>query len=359
VIDALNVRSPASERAHGFHEIAAPDSPYTNNNHTKTLAYRPPDEDIVLQDDGLRIFHQAEWVVGHVRSGQKLVMAARWDQTNGASYRLEVNGKAVPGSMAFPAGPEAWNETLIEVPAELLRDGENRFLLARLRSSESDAELYYFWFLQAARKDSAPNLVDTAEPGSVAPDPPEAPSAIPAGPALQAADKHIPHGMAAMLSKLTLMDSVDVEDDVSEGDHDFMEDFAPGAPYGHNYHRKTLGYASPLEHLTVSDEGRRIYHQARWIVNGLRPGVPLRVVARYDHSLGGSYALKVNGKRAPGRLAFPGRPGDAFDEASIEVPGPMLVAGTNRFELTRVSPGPLDAEIYYLWFYQPRREAAR
>jgi hypothetical protein len=227
VIDALNIRSPASELAHGFREIAAPDSPYTNNNHTKTLAYRPPDQEIVLQDDGLRIFHQAEWVVGHVRSGEKLVMAARWDQTNGASYRLEVNGKAVPG-----------------------------------------------------------------------------------------------------------------------------------APYGHNYHQKTLGYASPLQHLTITDEGRRIYHQARWTVDGLRPGVPLRVVARHDHSLGGRYALKVNGKRAPGELVFPGRPSDAFDEAVIEVPGPMVVAGANRFELTRVSPGPLDAEIYYLWFYQPRREAS-
>ena len=360
VIDALNIRSPASELAHGFREIAAPDSPYTNNNHTKVLGYRPPDHEIVLQDDGLRIFHQAEWVVDHVRSGERLVMAARWDQTNGASYRLEVNGKPVPGSLAFPGGPEAWNETFTEIPAELLRDGENRFLLTRVRSAESDAELYYFWFLQAARKESGSDLVDTAEPGPAAPvSLEEAPSAVPAGPsALRTADKHTPHGTASKLSELALMDSVDVQDDTSEKDHDFVEDFAPGAPYGHNHHRKTLGYASPLEHLTVTDEGRRIYHQARWIVNGVRPGAPLRVVARYDRSLGGTYVLKVNGRRAPGELVFPGRPSDAFDEASIEVPGSMLVAGANRFELTRVNPGPLDAEIYYLWFYQPRREAS-
>jgi arabinofuranosyltransferase len=357
VIDALNIRSPASERAHGFREIAAPDSPYTNNNHTKVLGYRPPDGDIVLQDDGLRIFHQAEWVVSHVRSGRRLLVVARWDQTNGARYRLEVNGRLVPGSLALPGGPEAWNEALIEVPAELLRDGDNRFLLTRERSSESDAELYYLWFLQAAGKEAS-SLVDTAEPDPPAPVPLDVPPGRPAEPARRAADKHTPHAMASRLSRLALVDSVDVQDGTSERDHDFVEDFAPGAPYGHNYHQKTLGYASPLGHVTITDEGRRIFHQARWTVDGVRPGVPLRVVARHDHSLGGSYALKVNGARVPGLLVLPGGPRDAFDEAAIEVPGSMLATGANRFELTRVSPGLLDAEIYYLWFYQPRREAS-
>jgi hypothetical protein len=88
-------------------------------------------------------------------------MVARYDHTGSATYRLEVNGRLVPGELAMPGGDESWDEAVLNVPAEYLADGVNEFRLTNSEQSESNAEIYYLWFLQAG-DGSAPESAPTA-----------------------------------------------------------------------------------------------------------------------------------------------------------------------------------------------------
>ena len=149
-----------------------------------------------------------------------------------------------------------------------------------------------------------------------------------------------------------VVDRLDLEDPSSEEEHDFVEEFLPQAPYGHNYHSKTLPYVenSPM---VVEDDGRRIYHAARWRIAGVQADRPLRMVVRHDGSGQPSrYRLLVNGHELETELRFPWT-SPQWSEVAITVPATALVQGENRFELIRVRTNPGDAELYHLWFLQP------
>ncbi len=151
LVDRIDVEIPESEAAHEFEEIFALEAPYGHNYHDKVLAYLGSGQPRVLRDEGRRIFHQATWVVREVSADEDLQVIVRHDHAVGMRYQVEVNGRENPEGLEFPGLPEQWGETRMIIPRELLRDGENRFLITRDRSFEGDAELFHMWFLQATR----------------------------------------------------------------------------------------------------------------------------------------------------------------------------------------------------------------
>ena len=149
VVDTLDWAVDASETAHGFEEHEPPDAPYEASWHTKLLRYRPPLDDVQLEDDGRRIYGWAQWQVFNVSSARDLVLVGRHDYTGAASYTVEVNGHAVPEPLVTAGRPdEWWGETWVRIPKELLVDGANTVRITRQPESERDAEWYYMWFLQ-------------------------------------------------------------------------------------------------------------------------------------------------------------------------------------------------------------------
>jgi hypothetical protein len=151
LVDRIDVELPESEAAHEFEEIFALEAPYGHNHHDKVLAYLGAGQPRVLRDEGRRIFHQATWVVRGVSADEDLQVIVRHDHAVGIRYQVEVNGRKNPEDLEFPGLPEQWGETRMIIPRELLRDGENRFLITRDQSLEGDAELFHMWFLQATR----------------------------------------------------------------------------------------------------------------------------------------------------------------------------------------------------------------
>ncbi len=171
VVDLLDPEDEASQKAHAFEEIYAPNGPHLHNYHPKLLAYRPPNQAVSLYDVGRRIGYQAQWQVKNVSAHKDLVMVVRFDHTGDGIYDLEVNGHKLEQELRLPGGPEGWDEAEITVPKALLVDGANRFRLLRSPQSPADSELYHFWFLQAA----AP-----AAPATSAKTPAETPAESPA-----------------------------------------------------------------------------------------------------------------------------------------------------------------------------------
>jgi arabinofuranosyltransferase len=149
LIDQIDLENHESERGHDFREIIPAGAPYGHNFHTKILTYGGPLRSVVLEDDGMRLYGEATWKVRNVAAGKKLVMIVRYDHTGHSSYEIEVNGHVASNQMLFPPGAENWEEAFVEIPASDLVEGENSFKMHRLEKSPSDAEVYYFWFLQA------------------------------------------------------------------------------------------------------------------------------------------------------------------------------------------------------------------
>ena len=146
VIDTFDVQNGDSHQAHQFDEIWMPGAAPVANFHPKMLQYAPPAAPVTLFDDGRIINYQARWMVDHVAADRSLIMVVRYDRTGAGVYGLDVNGKPVPGELRFASGPEAWDERWIEIPAALLADGRNQFLLRR--NSAVSSEIYFIWFLQ-------------------------------------------------------------------------------------------------------------------------------------------------------------------------------------------------------------------
>jgi len=163
LVDLLDPESDPSKKVHGFEEIYAPNGPHVHNYHPKVLTYRAPNQGISLYDVGRRISYQARWKVLNVSAQKDLVMVVRYDHTGDGIYDLEVNGHTVAEPLRLPYGPERWDEAAITIPASLLVEGTNQFLLKRSPASKADSEFYHFWFLQPAT--AAPAEQDTSVPG--------------------------------------------------------------------------------------------------------------------------------------------------------------------------------------------------
>ena len=146
IVDTLDLENENSERGHQFKETYLPETGH--NYHVKTLVYTKPCSDVVLTDSGRRIFHMAEWIVENVSANRDMLVVIRYDHTGNASYEMEVNGRKVPGLWQFPRAPERWDEALLQVPQDFLRDGTNEFKIIRLPDTDTCMELYYLWFLQ-------------------------------------------------------------------------------------------------------------------------------------------------------------------------------------------------------------------
>jgi arabinofuranosyltransferase len=163
LVDLLDPENDASKTVHGFEEIYAPNAPHVHNYHPKVLTYRAPNQAISLYDVGRRISYQARWKVLNVSAQKDLVMVVRYDHTGDGIYDLEVNGHTVAEPLRLPYGPERWDEAAITIPASLLVEGTNQFLLKRSPASTADSEFYHFWFLQPAT--AAPAEQETGVPG--------------------------------------------------------------------------------------------------------------------------------------------------------------------------------------------------
>jgi hypothetical protein len=147
LVDELDIEEPESQAAHDMKLLGPPGQPPRHDWHVKTLRYRPPLDDVTVTDNGV-IPYGIEWQIENVSAGNDLVMAVRFDRTGGGIYELEVNGRKVPGELAFASGPEAWDELAFTVPRDYLVDGANQFRMVVSEQSKRPSELYYMWFLQ-------------------------------------------------------------------------------------------------------------------------------------------------------------------------------------------------------------------
>lgn len=150
-----------------------------------------------------------------------------------------------------------------------------------------------------------------------------------------------------------VIDRIDLENYLSQGAHSFEEIIPPDAPYGHNFHTKILSYGGSLSSVVLEDNGFRLWGQARFKVKSVKPGKPLAMVIRYDHTGSASYEVEVNEKKVPGKVSFFSGP-EVWNEASIEIPAEFLVEGENSVLLSRIPSSPSDMEVYYIWFLQPK-----
>lgn len=146
VVDRIDLQEDGPEREHSFKEVL--DGVHGGSWHKKFLHYEKPLDAVQLEDTGRRIPYGASWKVHDVRAGQPMLFVARFDHTLGGVYDVEVNGHLLPQPLSAPGGNEAWDETSVQVPAEVLVEGSNEFRITRRSDKPGDAELYYFWFLQ-------------------------------------------------------------------------------------------------------------------------------------------------------------------------------------------------------------------
>ena len=156
---------------------------------------------------------------------------------------------------------------------------------------------------------------------------------------------------APLLSDEHIVDFIDVEVPESEAAHGFEEIFDPQAPYGHNYHDKVLAYLGFGEPRVLRDEGRKIFHQAEWVVAGVSANEDLEMVVRHDHTVSSQYRVEVNGRPSPSDLVFPRLP-EQWGETRLIIPRELLRDGENRFVITRDRTVIGEAEFFYMWFLQ-------
>lgn len=150
-----------------------------------------------------------------------------------------------------------------------------------------------------------------------------------------------------------LVDRVDWGDGDSEAAHAFRESQPAAAPYQHSWHTKLLRYPAPLDAVRLEDNGRRIYGEAAWTVHGIDAEADLVLIARTDHTGGGTYDLTVNDQPLAEPLATPWRPDEWWSEETVVVPRLLLRPGDNQLRLVRRAGDGRDAEFYQMWFLQP------
>lgn len=169
---------------------------------------------------------------------------------------------------------------------------------------------------------------------------------------VKAARREAMQTLASRFAGYEVVDTLDVQDEVSHTAHAFEEIFRRGVPPVANFHDKMLTYAAPAPPVVVFDDGRIIDHRARWDIDHVDPAYDLTMVVRYDRTGAGVYSLSVNGEEVPGELTF-ASDSEAWDERALTIPAKMLRAGNNQLELHRKSTR--STEIYFAWFLQNKR----
>lgn len=168
LVDSIDLEDGASQAAHEM-QSTEPGHDW----HTKMLRYREPDQHLLLHDTGFHVY-DIRWKIRGVNAGRPLVMIVRVDRIGRGLYELEVNGRALPQALEFPASEEAWDERAFEIPAELLIEGTNELRLRKATQHERTTEMYYMWFLQPAAPDAPPLAAE--HPGTdLTPSPAQAP----------------------------------------------------------------------------------------------------------------------------------------------------------------------------------------
>jgi arabinofuranosyltransferase len=151
IVDSLDWGETVSEIAHGFRAWSGADAEVTRR--TKRLAYRKPDDEILLIDDG-RAVHGAAWLVYDVDPGKDLVIVGRFVHSGAAIYDVEVNGQPTQRGLGMSRRPsEVWGESAVRIPTAFLRAGTNEVSIIRRADSSQQAAQeapgwYFMWFLQ-------------------------------------------------------------------------------------------------------------------------------------------------------------------------------------------------------------------
>ena len=161
------------------------------------------------------------------------------------------------------------------------------------------------------------------------------------------------HAQGERYAGWRLVDRLDWGDTDAEAAHAFAESQPPDAPYGHSWHTKLLRYPAPLDAVRLEDSGRRIYGGANWVISGVDDQNDLVLIARTDHTGGGTFDLWVNDARVPEPLMPAWRPNEWWSEETLVIPRRLLRAGSNEMRLLRRTEDQRDGEFYQMWFLQP------
>ena len=105
--------------------------------------------------------------------------------------------------------------------------------------------------------------------------------------------------------------------------------------------------------MRLQDNGRRLYGEAQWEIDGVDAGADLVLIARTDHTGGGQYAVEVNGRRVETPLQTPWLPHEWWSEETLIIPRALLLPGPNKLKIIHLPESERDAEFYQMWFLQP------
>jgi hypothetical protein len=167
------------------------------------------------------------------------------------------------------------------------------------------------------------------------------------------ADKKQFYAARARFGDYNVVDHLDWLNGYSESTHDFREEPSPDAPQNVGWYTKFLRYPAPLEGIQLEDDGRRVYGAATWKIFNLHAATPVVLLARFARADEAHYEITINGREVPGRLStWGGEP--AWDETFLVIPGEFVVEGTNELRMARLGRESTDAELYSMWFLQPR-----
>lgn len=168
------------------------------------------------------------------------------------------------------------------------------------------------------------------------------------------ADKNEFYAQRERFRSYNVIDHLDWLNGYSENTHDFREEPSPDAPRRVGWCTKFLHYPPPLGDIQLEDDGRRVYGAARWKVFNLHGSTTLVLLARFARANEAHYQITINGHEVPDRLStWAGE--EAWEETFVVIPAGLVREGTNELRMSRVTDGDTDAEIYSMWFLQPRQ----
>jgi hypothetical protein len=171
------------------------------------------------------------------------------------------------------------------------------------------------------------------------------------------ADKTQFHALKERFAAYNLIDHLDWLNGYSENTHDFREEPPADAPLNVGWYTKFLRYPPPLADIQLEDDGRRVYGSATWKVFNLHASTPLVLLARFARTNEAHYEITINGREVADRLSMRGGQ-ESWDETFVVIPAELVGGGTNLLRMTRVQEVGTDAEVYSMWFLQPRDQGS-
>lgn len=138
-----------------------------------------------------------------------------------------------------------------------------------------------------------------------------------------------------------LVDQLDVGDGSSEKEHTYRivdEDWRGS---------RTLSYPDGRK---VFDDGRGFQGSESWVLKGLTPNRPVKIVKRVDHTVANQVVnLYVDGKLV-GRWEVPGS-SRGWTDSEFVIPGRFITSSQAKIEQRYVSSA-MDVGGFYYWAYQ-------